>query len=330
MSSRTFRAGVAAVQIPLDSSTALPSLQTLTFSACGAAYTTFDNNDVKSNLDTSATYQVILGLIGRDLTNGGYTIGYCSPSSGNLTISSGQGILISVVNSDWPANIGKGVAVAVFLKTGSGDFKLAEYAYLDADVDFKHMVVAKPHTAAITKSSAILRSTTADTELGDRAPYGYDWRTLSPTSGGVKITRNVDSVEFRPDTAQNFNGKTTSTAAISFELMSNDIRDVVAGNSGNYVKFSSGGTSYESAQLSLYSAAVKFLGNRPLRLVMPTNQQGFAETRLYLGQNLQNQEGNEENWVKDDQITVAYSYSPAPFDTLLDNMHTEIHYRKNG
>ena len=330
MSSKSFRAGVAGVSIPLDSTTSLPSLSTLVFTASGKTVTTHDENDVKRLLDSSATYQVIVGLLGRDATNKGYTMGVCSPSSGALTITSGQGIEVSVLNANWPAGISEAFALGLWLKTGAGDFKLTEYAYIDPSVDFTHVFMTKPLDGALTKTSTLLRSSSADDDLGDRDPKGYQFRTLSPTSGGTSVDRTVGSVEFRPDNTNNFSGSTTRSANISFELLANDVRDVVSANAGNYVKYTSGGVVHERAQMSLYTAAVQFLGNKPLKLLMPPDKNGYQEVRMYLGQNLQNQEGNTENWVKDDQVTIAYNFSAAPFDTLIDNVHTEVIYKRQA
>ena len=98
MSSKTFPVGVAGVQVPDISADTLPSLSGLTFTASGHTYTKRNLNGAKRALDTSATYQVILTLLGMDDTNNGYTVGYASPSSGDLTISAGQGIIVTIDN----------------------------------------------------------------------------------------------------------------------------------------------------------------------------------------------------------------------------------------
>lgn len=330
MPSKSFRTGVPTVQIPVESSTALPSLSSLTFTASAVTPTDSSLNDVRGALDASVSYQVSIGLLGRDATTGGYTVGVCSPSSGALSISAGQGIQISVQNEDWPSGVEEAFAVAVWLKSGAGNFALCQYAYMDPDVDFVTTVMARPTSQSLRKSITLLQSSSADDDLGDRSALGYTFRTPTPTSGGVQIARDVSTVSFTPDTASDFQGTTTRTASISFELLQNDLKDIVDANAGTYVKYTFEGTTYEESQMSLFSAAAKLTGNKPLKLVMPQDNNGYQEIRLYLGQLTQNQESNNESWTKDNQTTVSYSYSPAPLDTMVQGVNTEVTYKKHA
>lgn len=59
------RIGVPQIFLSVDSETAVPSCQTLTFTACSVAATDKLINDVNQPLVTTDTYQVILGLVGR-------------------------------------------------------------------------------------------------------------------------------------------------------------------------------------------------------------------------------------------------------------------------
>lgn len=330
MPSKSFRTGVPTVQIPVESSTSLPSLATLTFTASAVTPVDSSLNDVRRALDPSVTYQVSIGLLGRDSTTGGYTVGRCSPSSGDLTISAGQGIQISVQNEDWPAGVEEAFAVAVWLKSGAGNFALCQYAYMDPDADFVTAVFARPTSESMRKSITLLQSASSDDDLGDRDAKGFTFRTPTPTSGGVQISRDVSTVTFTPDTANDFQGTTTRTASISFELLQNDVKDIVDANAGTYIKHTFEGTTYEESQMSLFSASARLTGNKPLKLVMPQDGNGYQEIRLYIGQLTQNQEGNQESWTKDNQTTVSYSYSPAPLDTLVQGVNTEITYKKHA
>lgn len=335
MSAKSFRAGVAGVKIP-DSSytTALPSFSALTFSASSVTPSIYDNADKRLNLDSSLDYQVILTPMGLDLTNSGYTMGQGSVNSGTLNIgSAGDGIKVSVTNANLSA-LGGGAAglfaIGVWLKIGAANFQLVDVGYCDPSEDFVHVVMTKPSREALTKTSTLLQNTTADDDLGDRAPVGVNFRTLSPLTGTVTVDRAVDAVEFRPNTSANFSGATTRTAAIRFQLLSNDVRDVVGGNAGTFVRYTHSGTTYEEAQMSIQTASVKITGNKPMVLLMPVDKQGYQEVRLYLGQLLENQEANTEDWAKDDQTPISYAYQPVPSDTLLDGIPTEVIWKKKG
>lgn len=335
MASKSFRAGVAGIKIPDTSyTTALPSFASLTFTASSVTPSVYDNADKRLKLDSSLTYQVLLAPFGLDDTNSGYTIGNASPSSGNLVLgAAGDGIQISITNANLSA-LGGGAAglfgIAVWLKIGAANPQLVDVAYCDPSEDFVHVVMNKPSREALTKSLALLQSTTADDDLGDRAPLGVNFRTLSPTTGAVTVDRAVDAVEFRPNTSANFSGATTRTAAIRFELLSNDVRDVVGGNAGTFVRYTYSGTTYEEALMGIQTASAKIPGNKPMILLMPVDKQGYQEVRLYLGQLLENQESNNEAWSKDDQTSIAYAYQPSPSDSLLDGIPTEVVWKKKG
>lgn len=328
MPSQSFRIGVANVSIPVDDSTSVPSLSTLTFTASAVSPTVLDNNDVNQALPTSTNMQVIIGLMGRDVTNGGYTIGYCSPGSGIVSLTTGQAIEVKVPVANWPANVNKAIAAAIFLKIGASDFYLSNFAYIDPTVDFSFLIKAKPLASAPTFTSALLQSVTADDTLGDRSPLGITYRALSPTTGGVTVNREVSEVSIDPDTGNQFSVATTRTASISFQLLANDIRDVVAGNAGLYAQYTSGGAVFKQAQMSLNTAAALITGNKPLKLVLPPDSLGVQEIRLYLGQLVQNQQANTEAWTKSATTPITYTYSPASIDKLINNQHTEIAYSR--
>lgn len=329
MPSQSFRIGVSTLSLSLDSSTALPSLASLTFTASAITPTTLLRNDIKNELSTTPTYQVILGLVGRDDTNQGYTVGNCSPGSGILSLTSGQVIEVKVPNANWPSNYNLAAAVAVFLKIGTANFQLAGFAYLDDQNDFSYVIKAKPVINAPKFATSLLQSTTSDTTLGDRAPKGYTFSELSPTTGGVTVTRETNQVNIDPDTGVAFNVAAGRTASISFQLLSNDIIDVVRGNAGDYVEYTSGGATFKMADMSMTTAVVKTVGNRPLKMTLPPDNAGVQEVRLYLGQLTQNQEGNTEAWTKSAPTPITYTYSPVTLDKLLLSQQTEISYRRS-
>lgn len=328
MPSYSFRVGVADVSLSVDDTTSVPSLGSLTFTASGTTPTSLLVNDANQALSASLTYQVMIGLVGRDETNGGYTVGTCSPSSGNLSITAGQGILVSVANGDWPANFNKAICAAIFLKEGGSDFKLTEFAYIDSSTDFKHMIKARPLASAAEFTSTLLQSSSSDTTLGDRTPKGVTYRTLSPTTGGVTVTRDVSQVTLSPDNSTDITISTAKTASISFDLLPNDVLDVVSGNAGLYAEYTSGSLTIKEAQMSLLTAKARITGNRPFKLLLPPDNAGVSEVRLYLGNLTQNQEGNTETWSRDAATPISYSYQAAGLDRLTQNVHTEIVHRQ--
>jgi len=328
MPSQSFRIGVASVSIPVNDTTAVPSLSTLTFTASAVTPTILEINDVNQALPASTNMQVIVGLVGRDEANGGYTVGHCSPGSGIVSLTTGQAIEVKVPVANWPADTNKAIALAVFLKIGASDFYLADFAYLDLDTDFSFLIKAKPLSGASSFTSTLLQSTTSDDNLGDRTPKGITYRALSPTTGGVQVNREVTSVSVAPDSGNDFEIASTRTASITFQLLANDIRDVVAGNAGVFAQYTSGGYTYKQSKMSLNTAAALVTGNKPLKLVLPPDNNGTQEIRLYLGQLVQNQAANTEAWTKNATTPISYTFSPASIDKLINNQHTEIAYSK--
>lgn len=315
------------MSVASSNTTALPSLVGLTISASAITPTTLLINDVKNKLDITASYQVMIGLVGEDNTNAGYTVGFCSQGSGVISsLSAGQGIQISVSNASWPANFGQAAAVAVFLKINSADWQLAEFAYLDDQYDFSHVITTRPIVDNPKFTTTVLRSATADATLGDRSPTGYTYTALSPTTGGVTVNRETTTITVSPDTSSDFTLTSSRTASIQFQLLANDVVDIVRGNAGNYVEYTSGGATFKQAEMSLNVAVARILGNKPVKLLLPPDSRNRQETRLYLGQLTTNQTANTEAWTKTATTPVGFTYSAVPIDTLLQGMHSEITY----
>jgi hypothetical protein len=329
MPARNFRVGVASVSVFIDDPTVVASAATLVYTASATATTDSLFNDVKTALDTTATYQVIVGLVGRDAVNKGYTVGYCSPGSGIVSVSAGQGILVNVPNANWPAGFQKAACAAIFLKKNNGNFILADFAYIDPSNDFNHMIMADALPIAANFTSTVLQSTTVDPILGSRAPLGFAAVVLSPTTGGVQVSRGADLTTLSPDTSTDFQRATTRSTSISFGLLSNDIKDIIRGWAGIYSSYTSGGKSIEEAQMSLLIATGLVVGNRPFQLTMPLNSSGKQEIRLYLAKQGVNNTPWVEDWQKAQQTPVRIQYDDIAEDALFLNCHTELVYRKN-
>ena len=330
MSSTSFPVGVSAVLLPKTGASSLPSFAALTFTASGVTPTTLDNNSTRSTLDSTATYQVILAPLGLDLANGGYTNGVASPSSGNLTLTAGQGIQVSITSGNLSAlggQVAQMFAISVWIKTGAGNFVLTDHAYCDPSKDFVHMVVTAPRRSALSYTSAVLQSSTADAIIGSRVPYGCSFLATATTTGGITLNRTGDKVSFTPDNAGNFDAKTTRTVSIEFSVLSADLKDQVDANAGTYVRHTYNGTEYEEAQMSEYTAAVSVPGCKPVVMVQPPDTLGFQAVTCFLGQILQNQEDNTLAYTKDNQIETKYTLSAVPNDTLTNNMNTELQWK---
>jgi hypothetical protein len=157
MSLQSFRIGVAGVQLPVDSATAPATMVAVTLAASAISPTDLLNNDVNNILDTAATYQFMVGIVGRDTTNGGLTVGPCSKATGIVSgLTTGQAIELYIPNASLPANFQYGMCMAIFMKKNAGSWQLADFGYIDHNgaQDFNHLVVAEPLSSAAAFSAA--------------------------------------------------------------------------------------------------------------------------------------------------------------------------------
>lgn len=332
MPSQSFRIGPAQVSIYTPTGTLIPPASSVGFTAALKAPTTIYLNSPKKALSLGTPYQVIWAFVGNDVVNGGYTVTVASSAAPAVTpILSTPAIYVNIPAANLPAGAVNTPAVAIFLKAGNGSYTLAEFAYLDVNsgLDFNHTITEAPlFSNPGPFSAALLTSDTADSTLGSRLPGGWSKSVLTPTTGGVTVTRQVTQVTVSPDNTADFQVVTTRTAQISFQLLSNDIQNIVQGNSGSFVQYTSTqGKTIQEAQMSLNTAAALITGNNPMALLMPPDAQGLQEVRLYLGQLLQNQSQNEERWVKDGTTPVSFQYNAVSVDRLTNSMNTEIQYK---
>lgn len=321
--------GVPQIFLSVDDAAAVPVLTTLTFTASAVTPDTGEYllNDINQPLSASDTYQVMIGLVGRQ-ENGGYTVGRTSPSSGNLTVTAGQVIQVSVVNANWPANYDKAIAAAIFLKTNSGRFQLAQFAYIDPNDDFRTFIVGKPMRAAPAFDTGLLQSTTTDETLGDRAPLGVTYSEITPTTGTFNFRRPVSQVTVSPNTSADFTVTTTRSVGIEFQSLNNNIKEWTRAAGGNYVAYTTGGSTYKEARRALNTAQALLQGNRPLQVFMPADSTGAQEVRLLVGCLTVNQSELTEAWSKTAATPVTFRFDPAALDRLITNQHTEIAYLK--
>lgn len=328
---KSFRVGVPGVSIFKPNGTVIDSASSVGYTAVAKTPDTpATYNSVKKPLVAGVQYQVIWAFVGQDLVNNGYTVTQSSSAAAAVTPTAGQGIAINIPAANLPNTASNTPAIAVFLKAGNGNYSLADFAYLDVSsgLDFNHTLVTRPLQSAPGPFTASQLTSGASTSiLGSRRAGGWTKSTLAPTTGGVTVDRQVSTVTLSPDNSADFDVATTRTAQISFALLSNDILDVVQGNAGSYVAYTVNGVQFQEGQMSINTAAALITGCNPITLLMPPDGLGYQEVRLYLGQLLQNQSANTENWTKNNQTPINYVYSAVANDTLTDSMDTEIQFK---
>lgn len=337
MANQTQIIGVPSILYPVADPTAIPSLASLVYQACAvtpAQSSDVELHDINKAISSLDTYNFIIGLVGRDTTNGGYTISQCSPVVGPVTVSGSQtGIEIFVNNANWPANFSTAVAVAVFMKINAGNYQIVHYAYLPPSTNFSTLVIEKPLPVAASFTQATLQSTSTDTAgiLGTRTNVlGYTFEELTPTTGTFNFRRAVTNVTVSPNNSGDYQVATTRSPSLRFQVLQNDLKTFIRAGAGNFAKWTSVGDStvtYEGHK-SLFTASAVLTGNRPLQVVLPQNSLGQTEIRLLIGQLTTNQVEIEEAWSKTAPTPVQFQFDAAALDKLITNQHTEISWYK--
>ena len=335
MPSQSFRVGVAAVQLAVSTSLAIGSMASTVVTCAAVTPTSFLNNDIRQSLPASTTWKVCIAPVGEDQVNGGYTVGVASAESSAITTTAGQGIKVHVDVSGTNSlasitNVASMCLVAIFLKQGAADYQLCDFAYVDPAKDFNYVITTKPLLTAPYFNYTLLSAATVDATLGSRVPYGYSFVSLAPTTGGVTVQRDVASVTISPDNSLDFQVATARSTTISFNLLANDVVDVVRAAGGTYVKYTDNSIVQENAQQSIATAQAKLIGNKPVKLVMPPDRSGFQEVRIYMGCLTSPQNQITESWSRDAATPIQYVFSTAIQDKLLIDQHVEIITKVNA
>lgn len=327
--------GVSTVTLgaPDPSASALPSLNSLVFSA-SATEATIVNNEVRSALQTSTNYQVALAFWGYDITNGGYTIGTSSAGSGTVSLTaSTQGIRILVPNANWPAGTFTSTdhrLVAVFLRQGTGNFQLCDVAYVDPNNDFDFMVAAKPFNTP-TRSLAFLQNASTDSIFGSRAPYPGAETSVGVTSGGVTLDFTAAQAQVSPDTSPDYQIATSRGCNVTFASLQNNAIDIVKATAGIYVQFTgASGATIRLAQQTMLTASAALKGNAHIVIDEPVDQNGVSNTRIILGNLTVSQVQNTFSRTKTAPALLNYNLQTAAIDTLLQNMDSQIVYGRQA
>lgn len=323
MARKVLRAGAAQALIAESTDTVLPDLSTLTFSASGVAYDDALFKSIKNKMPTATNIQVVLGLVG-EASEGGYAVTKCSPSSGNLQLTAGQGIQVTVDLNDWPADFDKAGGIAVFVKIGASDFQLSRIVPVDDQNNFATMLITRPRLGARKYDITLLQNASADPALGsDRTNVtGYNFVEISPTTEVVVESFGAEQLTFKPNNAGDFPAVTARPTKVSFQGLINDTRSVIQASAGDFVKHTAAGVIFEEADQGFNSAVAVIRGNKPFKYVMPPDSEGNAEEVVFYGLVLENTQEVALNWSKTAQVPVPYNFSSAPVDYLLDDQPT--------
>lgn len=331
MATDAFKAGPAEIGISKVNATSLPALSSLAFTASGIALTDSVFNSAQRNLDSTVTYQVCLAMIGADTTTSGFSVGRASPSSGNLTLTSGQVIRVSVAVGAWPSDYQYGF-VGIFLKQGNGDFQLAGIFEPSTSGTSEALVLMKPDPAAETFTLTNLQAATNPLNqkaLGDRTPKGWDWVSISPTSGPVVMALAAgNTITFTPNNSGDFTGVGARPVSVQFQGMQNSEDNLARASAGDWGEWTTaGGDVAQQGQFGFNTAQVILKGNQPLRMDFPADPETGSRTRvLFFGLLLQNNEEVSLAWSKTDQTVIPYNYQAAPLDKLFNNQVTTYTY----
>lgn len=328
MANQSFKAGVANIFFPLPVSTALPAFSSLAFTASGNTPTDTYYNSLQATLDSTITYQVCLAPVGRDATTSGYSVGQASPSSGNLTITSGQVIEVSVAVGAWPSNYDLGM-IGVFLKQGSGGFKLVGLYRPRTDTTSTFVIDALPLDAAESFLLTTLQGATNPLNqkaLGDRAPKGWNWGfEITPTTQAITITQTAGaSMTFSPNTGADFTILSARPFNVDFTSMVNGEKALVQASAGIFSEITTtGGRHQQTSKFGINTAQILFPGNSPLLIKQPIDPDTKQQTEvLMVGLLLQSQQELALAFSKTDPTNVPFSFQAAALDALLNNQNT--------
>ncbi len=333
------RIGVVDIELPVQSENLTPSALSITptVSDITMGASTRLDNDINPSLSTADTYQFVIGFVGEDRKNGGYTVTVCSQGSGIATIALPKnGLRISVPNGSLPTYYDEAVCMAVFVKiNGSSKYQLCKLAYIDPTGDFNTMITHKPLLTAPSFNLVTLQTNDAtDDWLGSRVGNGFTFETVEPTTGEITEKYAVSSVPVDPNNGPPFNVRSAVASGLEFNLLLNDIKDFVNAAGGYWAKYTDvGGTNtIEEGMYSLATAQAVLRGNRPVRVNYPPTGNGStsAEVGLFLGLLTFNQQELTAAWSKSGTTPVKFNFETAILDKLVSSQHAKVSYKKTA
>lgn len=285
------------------------------------------HNSIQQALTTGTSYQVCVALVGKDTVTDGYAVTPSTVSSGSVVLANTQNaIAVTLTNASWPTNYLYAGFVAIFLKAGGGNFQLAACAPMDQSNDMVVLISALPLSTVQSFSIAVLNSTTVDATnaLGNnnRAPVGYAFTTLTPTTEDVVQTDGVPGkVTFLPNTSGDFSVATVRDFKIQFKTMANDVVSFIQAGAGESSQYTTGGHTYTQSQRAYNTTSIIVKGNMPLIITMPPDPAtGIGETMLCTSLLLQNQQELQMAWSKSKQTPIPWLFESVPDDILNFNL----------
>lgn len=306
----------------------------MAFTASGAT-ATLTHNSIQQALATGVNYQVCVGLVGKDTFSDGYATTPTTVSSGNIVLTSTQNsIVVNLSNNNWPVGFTNAGFLAVFLKQGAGNFQLAVCAPIDQSNDMAVVISALPLTTVQTYTIAMLNSTTVDTTNGlgynNRAPVGYTFTNLTPTTDDVVQTDGVPGkVTFSPNTSGDFTVATVRDFKVQFKTMANDVVSFIQAAAGEASVLISNGHTFTQSQRAYNTTAIIVKGNQPLIITMPPDPStGVGETMLCTSLLLQNQQELAMAWSKSKQTPIPWLFESVPDDVFTVNSATVFTYSR--
>jgi len=337
MSLSKIRIGVVDIELPVQSQNLTPTALSITptVSDITLGASTKLDNDINPSLSTADTYQFVIGFIGEDRVNGGYTVGVCSQGSGIATIAAAtNGLRISVLNASLPTFYDEAVCMAVFVKVNaSSKYQLCKLAYIDPEGDFNTIITHKPLLSAPKFNLSDLQSNVSTNAiLGSRVGYGFTFEKIEPTTQEITERYAITTVSVSPNNGPDFNVRTSVASGLEFMLLLNDIKDFISAVGGYWAKYddSAAVNSIEEGMFSLATAQSVLRGNRPVRVNYPPDGQGNAEIGLFLGLLTFNQQELTAAWSKSATTPVRFVFEAAILDRLVTSQHAKVSYKKKA
>lgn len=324
MSAKVYRSGAVVVYLPKDEPTIASSpLTSLVFAASAAAWTDANNNDRRSNLDTSASYQIIVSALWHDPVNLGYGMVGGSPGSGFITVTSGQGIQVTIQPGAFPANYAYASGIMLWMSKNGSPFYLHSIYPPNVTTAWSAMIITEPQVDAINKTSAFLQSTTAtDGDYPSRSGFwGTSFVRAGDSTNGVTLENTTEELQYKPDLSTSYQLAITRGLKISFDVLNDGISDFVKSTAGEYVKFTSGANTYETALRVYQSASAVSTGNRVCQVIFPIDSHKAAEVLYLFAAIKEIQAPSSSNWGKESPPTLHYEIDTINQDTTLQNVH---------
>ena len=328
----TQKIGVATVEISDIGEDDLPSLTGKVPGVCAVVLTKHIVNEIVSKLSTTPVYEVMLGLVGYD-ADGGYQVGFCSNTSGPVSINSTNRAIRVRMNQSgagagaWPTGFDGAICVALFLKTGIAKFQLAGFGYLPIDSDFTRTITTKPLPSSPRFDTALLQSTTSDEILGEHrtAVKEVIWLRVPTTTGGVTLARPVNTVNIPPDNSPDYPASAGRGITVSFKTLANGTEQIIRGNAGVYKEYDVDGETVLEAEMTMGTAVALINGNRAMKITSPRdNKTGRSTISLLLGTLGANQQENTEAWTKTEITPISWSFATGVQDFLLIDQPLEF------